>query len=226
MINPPGGLDLTIHSRMTDLRAYQEDYDKLSRDRKEAVFSHESGSLPHGRGSKRAFLDTLLETRLDTMSHSANHVGTARCPGQSFNMTSSSRSNRVRRGAIGVIIRGAKLLLIRRAEQIVRGGCWCFPGGHVEPNETSRQAVVRELREELGVNVTPVARLGSIRLADPAYILAVWQVGYDGEPLHPAPKEVAECRWLTPAEAGAIDPGLASNADVLALLDKRQRPSC
>ena len=134
-------------------------------------------------------------------------------------MNGSSHPITVRRGVIGVISRGPMHLLIRRADQIVRGGYWCFPGGHVEPNETSRQAVVRELREELGIDVEPTERLGAIRLADPAYILAVWRVSYAGEILRPAPEEVAEYRWLTSAEASVIDPGLPSNVDVLALLD-------
>jgi 8-oxo-dGTP pyrophosphatase MutT (NUDIX family) len=40
------------------------------------------------------------------------------------------------------------VMLLRYDEN---GGFWATPGGSLEPGETSRQAVIRELREELGV---------------------------------------------------------------------------
>ena len=69
---------------------------------------------------------------------------------------------RVRRGVIGIIASGSAYLMIRRAPGVARGGYWCFPGGHVEPSETSRQAVQRELVEELGIDVVATQRVGSV----------------------------------------------------------------
>ncbi len=129
-----------------------------------------------------------------------------------------SPRSRVRRGVIGIMLKGSNLLVIRRADGVAKGGCWCFPGGHVEPGETPRRAVQRELREELGIEVVPVKRLGSIRVVDSNHILAVWQVHHAEGRFQPAYDEVAEVRWLCPAAVRALRPNLPSNEKVLEML--------
>ena len=56
-----------------------------------------------------------------------------------------------------VLPRGAVLLV-----QEIAQGYWFFPGGHVEAGETPRQALVRELREELDVSATVQEHLGDL----------------------------------------------------------------
>ncbi len=124
---------------------------------------------------------------------------------------------RGRRGVIGVISRGPAYLRIRRAPGITRGGCWCFPGGHVEPGETPRQAVQRELAEELGIEVLPTERVGSVHV-DMSYVLAVWRVRHAGGEFRIAESEIAESRWLTPQQIREIRPVLPSNERVLEML--------
>ena len=48
---------------------------------------------------------------------------------------------------------GARHLIAKRKEDDMLGGLWEFPGGHVEEGESHEEAVVRELREELAVDV-------------------------------------------------------------------------
>ena len=61
--------------------------------------------------------------------------------------------------ARAVVVRDGSVLLV----QEVAEGYWFFPGGHVEAGETPRQALVRELREELDVAATvPEEGLGQI----------------------------------------------------------------
>ena len=55
--------------------------------------------------------------------------------------------------AVAVIISENKILLSKRHETSHQGGKWEFPGGKVEFNETVEQALVREIEEELGLQV-------------------------------------------------------------------------
>ncbi len=51
----------------------------------------------------------------------------------------------------GVIHEANRILMARRRLNDREGGKWEFPGGKVEPGEDPRQAICRELREELGI---------------------------------------------------------------------------
>jgi 8-oxo-dGTP diphosphatase len=55
--------------------------------------------------------------------------------------------------AVAVILRpDDQFLLAQRPAGKVYAGFWEFPGGKVEPGETPESALIRELREELGID--------------------------------------------------------------------------
>src|ERR1035438_758060 len=56
--------------------------------------------------------------------------------------------------AAALVFREGKLLITQRYADAHLGGLWEFPGGKREPNETFEACLARELREELGIEVT------------------------------------------------------------------------
>jgi mutator protein MutT len=69
----------------------------------------------------------------------------------------SGSPRRAGRGRIDVsaalIFHKGRLLITRRPAESHLGGLWEFPGGKREPNETFEQCLVREIREELGMEI-------------------------------------------------------------------------
>ena len=58
-------------------------------------------------------------------------------------------------GVGAIIVHEGRVVVIRRANEPLKGE-WSIPGGRVELGETVAQAVVREAREETGLEVEPV----------------------------------------------------------------------
>jgi len=114
-------------------------------------------------------------------------------------------------GVVAVIGRGGKLLLIRRSNNVAAPGKYCFPGGAIEAGETQEMALVRELQEELGVEVEPVRPLWE-SLTPWGVHLVWWKARLTPEAaIKPNPREVAEVLWMKPGDAFAASDLLESN---------------
>ncbi len=86
---------------------------------------------------------------------------------ESRNRKSKIKNRKCLEVAAGLVFRDGKLLITQRPADAHLGGLWEFPGGKREPNETLPQCLVRELREELGIEVEVGASLESITHAYP-----------------------------------------------------------
>jgi 8-oxo-dGTP diphosphatase len=100
--------------------------------------------------------------------------------------------------------RGQVLIAERPAGKHMAGR-WEFPGGKVDPAESERDALERELREELGVEVEsaqPLMRL-SHTYEDRHVELSLWVIGgYRGTP---RPLERQRLKWVAPARLADED---------------------
>ncbi len=124
-----------------------------------------------------------------------------------------------RRGAVAVVVRDRRLLVIERSQRVEAPGAICFPGGGIEAGESQQQAIVRELQEELGVPVAPLRRLWA-SVTDWQVELSWWLTELDeAHELRPNPDEVAAVHWLTVEEIRAHPQSLSSNIEFLDAVD-------
>ena len=101
-----------------------------------------------------------------------------------------------------LICRGGRFLICRRPAHKARGLLWEFVGGKVEPGETKAQALARECREELAVEVDVGAPFMEVTHAYPditVHLTLLWAQIRSGEVRL---LEHCDMRWITPDEIG------------------------
>jgi 8-oxo-dGTP diphosphatase len=123
-----------------------------------------------------------------------------------------------RRGAVAIVPRDGRMLVIRRSRHVIAPLTYCFPGGGIEDGETEESAVVREVHEEIGVRIRPVRRLWECVTAWKVH-LAWWLAAMDPVALPvPSPREVESIHWFTQPEMASLDALLESNREFLQLI--------
>lgn len=105
--------------------------------------------------------------------------------------------------AVGILVASKRVLLChRRADRRWYADCWDFPGGHVENGETSRAALVRELEEELGIQVEQLSEAPILEIRERAeevdgLVLTAWLVeAWACEPSNVRSDEHDDMRWF------------------------------
>jgi 8-oxo-dGTP diphosphatase len=125
--------------------------------------------------------------------------------------------------AAAVLLRadGREFLLAQRPAGKVYAGYWEFPGGKVEAGEAVRDALVRELHEELGIRVTACSPWLTRTFTYPhaRVRLNFWRVtAWDGEIGISAPLEHAAVDWLECGKNATVSPILPANDPILKAL--------
>jgi 8-oxo-dGTP diphosphatase len=100
-----------------------------------------------------------------------------------------------------VIARDERYLITQRRPSAVLPGLWEFPGGKVEEGETDLEALKREVRERVGVEIDAGACIGRRTHDYDGYSvdLALYQATIHAE-AEPRAVRVADCRWVTSGE--------------------------
>lgn len=120
---------------------------------------------------------------------------------------------RVRLRVAVIILVNDQILMVN--DPHYRGGGWILPGGAVELGETTRDAAIREVHEETGINVEvsgfwrfreivepdPDDESGKVRRTFEVFLVAApVPPGFLPKPAKPAIPEVADCRWVRTAD--------------------------
>ena len=116
-----------------------------------------------------------------------------------------------KRAAVAVIVDGNQFLTILRSQSVRAPGQICFPGGGIEPAESAEDATAREIREELGISVTPQREIW--RSVSPRGLEIHWWKATinQGQTITPHPNEVESFSWMTAQEIVACPNLLPSN---------------
>ena len=121
--------------------------------------------------------------------------------------------------AVALVDIDGRVLIAQRPEGKHLGGLWEFPGGKVKPEETPESALIRELDEELSIDVTESClapftfashAYDRFHLLMPLYLCRVWK----GEV---APREGQRVKWVRPARLGDY-PMPPADAPLVAML--------
>jgi mutator protein MutT len=97
------------------------------------------------------------------------------------------------------------LLCHRRADRAWYPDVWDLPGGHVAPEESPREALSRELREELGIDVGPPEAASAKILYEDGVEFHLWVVSeWDGEVKNMAEEEHDAIGWFTRPEVEGL----------------------
>ena len=121
----------------------------------------------------------------------------------------------------GAVIRDGRVLLVRRSpSKPSYPGVWDLFGGHVDGCESLEEALRREAREELGIEVLAFRWLGQIYdRVEPAVVHLYAIASWEGEPVNAAPEEHTAMRWLGARELLKLEAPDAYWALVIAALD-------
>jgi len=100
-----------------------------------------------------------------------------------------------------IIERGDKILAARRGAAQSQAGLWEFPGGKLNNGETAASSLIREIKEELGIEIIPKNPLPSVIYSYPAITIELIPFISHIITGEPEPREHSEIMWIEPRDA-------------------------
>lgn len=109
--------------------------------------------------------------------------------------------------AAALVDADGRVLVQRRPDGSDFPGFWEFPGGKIEPGESPEIALVRELREELGIDVSPACLAPACFASEPLgerHLLLLVFICREWRGV-PQPLQASALKWLRPPELFTLD---------------------
>lgn len=102
---------------------------------------------------------------------------------------------------VAAIIRNNQneIFIAQRNQNKSQVGLWEFPGGKIEPNETENQAIIREIKEELDMNITVIDKYTEIIYEYPDKTINLIALNCQINDNHYALLEHQDCAWTVPS---------------------------
>lgn len=125
--------------------------------------------------------------------------------------------------ALGVVLHEGRILVALRKANAFLGGLWEFPGGKREAGESYAACVVRELREECGIEVKPVRELLPVRhdYSEKRVVLQPYLCHMIGG--SPSACASQKLKWVTLEELASLKVPDASRPIIARLIEETSR---
>jgi A/G-specific adenine glycosylase len=123
---------------------------------------------------------------------------------------------------LGILVDNGKIYIQKRPLEGLWGGLWEFPGGKIEPGEAAEEALYREIREELGVEIIIIGREKSIRHAYTRFRVILYPYLCQLKRNAPLIPQVAELRWVLLEELSRFA-FPAANRKIIQILKNNKR---
>lgn len=117
---------------------------------------------------------------------------------------------------VAIIQKADTFLFVKRSDDLeAASGYWCPVSGRVEAGETQAEAVRREVREEVGLEVVALEKVCDIPSHDGLFVLHFWTTEIVAGEARVRSHEATELGWVTVAEMKRLQPVFEEDVRIL-----------
>ena len=112
-----------------------------------------------------------------------------------------------REAVVAIIQKYNKFLFIKRSDYVDTAvGYWCPVSGRIERNETQKEALQREVKEEVGLEVVAIQKIGEIPSHDKKFLLHYWTTDIISGEASITSSEATDLKWVTLEQMTQLSP--------------------